>query len=135
MSDKELACLFCLIESIKGAFAFGDSRLICIMVSSTFSIVSTSVQNDLRKSDQNYMSAFLLKDQKKSLAKEKSPAGEKLPEIHAQWRQELQHVLRFLFFRPLRYWQFLLIAIALNFLSAIFHRRVCFQKNILVSDF
>ncbi len=81
------------------------------------------------------MSAFLLKDQKKSLAKEKSPAGEKLPEIHAQWRQELQHVLRFLFFRPLRYWQFLLIAIALNFLSAIFHRRVCFQKNILASDF
>jgi len=47
----------------------------------------------------------------------------------------LQHVLRFLFFRPLRYWQFLLIAIALNFLSAIFHRRVCFQKNILASDF
>jgi len=44
------------------------------------------------------MSAFLLKDQKKSLAKEKSPAGEKLPEIHAQWRQELQHVLLFLFF-------------------------------------
>ena len=95
----------------------------------------TSVQNDLRKSDQNYRSAFLLKDQKKSLAKEKSPASEKLPEIHAQWRQELQHVLRFLFFRPLRYWQFLLIAIALNFLSAIFHRRVCFQKNILASDF
>ncbi len=40
-----------------------------------------------------------------------------------------------LIFRPLRYWQFLLIAIALNFLSAIFHRRVCFQKNILASDF
>jgi len=34
------------------------------------------------------------------LAKEKSPAGEKLPEIHPQWRQELQHLLRFLFFRP-----------------------------------
>jgi len=64
------------------------------------------------------------------LAKEKSPAREKLPEIHAQWRQELQHVLRFLFFPPLRYWQFLLIAIALNFLSAIFHRRVRFQRNI-----
>jgi len=40
-----------------------------------------------------------LNDQKK-VAKEKSPAGEKLPEIHSQWRQELQQVLRFLFFRP-----------------------------------
>jgi len=29
----------------------------------------------------------------------------------------------------------MLIAIALNFLSAIFHRPVCFQKNILASDF
>jgi len=74
------------------------------------------------------MSAFLLKDQKKSLAKEKSPAGEKLPKIHAQWRQELQHVPRFLFFRPLRCWQFLLIAIALNSYRQFFTGGSVFKK-------
>ena len=31
-----------------------------------------------------------MKDQKKSLAKEKSPAGDKLPEIHSYWRQKFQ---------------------------------------------
>ena len=71
-------------------------------------------------------SAFLLKEQKKSLAKENSPAGEKLPEIISQWQQKFQLLVRQKIAAELVRQEIFALAIAQNFLPAIFHRRDCF---------
>jgi hypothetical protein len=68
-----------------------------------------------------------LKEQKKSFAKENSPAGEKLPEILSQWQQKFQLLVRQKSAAELVKQEIFALAIAQNFLSAIFHRRVVFQ--------
>jgi hypothetical protein len=73
-----------------------------------------------------------LKEQKKSLAKENSPAGEKLPEIHSYWRQKFQLTtcqksadrwLKQEIFASRQYSEFL---------TAIFHRRVVLKKKHII---
>ncbi|HMS35202.1 MAG TPA: hypothetical protein PKC91_14055 [Ignavibacteria bacterium] len=65
-----------------------------------------------------------MKEQKKSLAKEKSPAGEKLPEILSQWQQNFQLLVRQKSAAEIVRQEIFAPAIAQNFLTAIFLRRV-----------
>jgi len=60
-----------------------------MMIKDIMHLYATSVENDLFLNSRLWLlkgSAFLLKEQKKSLAKENSPAGEKLPEFHSYWQ-------------------------------------------------
>ena len=51
--------------------------------------MTTSVQNVIQRLYNKFNPLFFLIDQKKSLAKEKSPADDKLPEILSQWQQKI----------------------------------------------
>jgi hypothetical protein len=70
-----------------------------------------------------------LKEQKKSLAKENSPAGEKLPEILLQWQQEFQLLVRQKIAAELVRQEILAYRHCSEFLTGNFSQAGCFLKS------